>query len=83
MDINQMTILPPRNAFEKMRIAELANHPEVVKEILSEQQEALQHTSQLSLRKLGFGLKSLLWFLRLYVVFMTVVVVINVVHTLP
>lgn len=82
MDIQELTMAPSRTAFKNTRVSALAHHPETVEEILSEQQEAIQHTAQLGLRKLGFWVKSLIWFLRVYVIFMVVVVIINVMHTI-
>ena len=82
MDTNELTIGLPRNALKNLSIAELSDQPEVVEEILFEQKEASKRTSQLGIRKLGKGMKSLIWLLRLYVIFMVVVVIINVAHTI-
>ncbi len=82
MNTNELTMDLPRNALKNVSLKQLANQPEVVEEILSEQHDALQRTEQLGLRKLGWGLKSLIWVLRLYVIFMVIVVMINIAHTL-
>ena len=82
MDAQELTMTPSRTAFKNTRVSDLSHHPDTVDEILSEQQAAIQHTTQLGLRKLGFWVKSLIWFLRLYVVFMVVVVIISVMHTI-
>jgi hypothetical protein len=82
MDTQELTMSPSRTAFKNTRVSDLSHHPETVDEILSEQQAAIEHTAQLGLRKLGFWVQSLIWFLRVYVVFMIVVVIINVMHTI-
>lgn len=69
------------NVERKMRLDRLQRQPEVVGEILKEHVERQQQTEGLTLRKLSPGVKAMIWFLRLYVVFMTVVVVVNVVQT--
>jgi len=62
----------------KACLSELRLRPHLVKNILQEHEETQQRLQHLSERKLGPGLKIFLWGLRLYVVFMVVIVVINV-----
>lgn len=49
---------------------------------VAEYRESSSHIEGLGLRPLGTGLKSLIWGLRLYVLFMVVVVILNIVQTL-
>ena len=49
---------------------------------VAEYRDSSSHIEGLGLRPLGIGLKSLIWGLRLYVLFMVVVVVLNIVQTL-
>lgn len=51
-------------------------------EVLDEYHVAIAHIESLGQRPLGSGLKVLMWSLRVYVLFMAVVVVLNVVQTL-
>lgn len=81
MSGEQMTIATPRTPSKKMTVTEVIEHPELVEEVLLEQEEASRRIKKLGLRPLGKGLKSLIWGLRVYVFFMVVVVVINLVHT--
>jgi hypothetical protein len=62
----------------KARLSELRHSPHLVKNILQEHKETQKRMQHLSERKLGPGLKIFLWGLRLYVVFMVIVVAINV-----
>jgi len=52
--------------------------PQLVKNVLQEHRESQKRTRHLGERKLGMGLKIFLWSLRLYVLFMIVVVAINI-----
>lgn len=65
----------------QQRVEALRGQPAVVQDILREHIESQQHTEGLTLRKLSPGVKATIWLLRLYVLFMAVVVVINVVQT--
>jgi len=69
------------SAEREMRLDRLRRQPEVVGEILKEHVASQQQTEGLTLRKLSPGVKVMIWFLRLYVVFMTVVVIVNVIQT--
>ncbi len=62
----------------KASLSELSCNPHLVKKVLQEHKESQNKTAHLGERKLCPGLKIFLWGLRLYVVFMVVVVVINV-----
>lgn len=57
------------------------NH-ELVDEALTEYRSSLAAIERLGLKTLSPGLRILIWALRVYVLFMVVVVVINVLHTL-
>ena len=61
-----------------MILSELRHKPQLVKNILQEHKECQHKTERLGERKLGPGLKIFLWGLRLYVIFMIVIVVINI-----
>ncbi|MCY0878073.1 MAG: hypothetical protein OWU84_03895 [Firmicutes bacterium] len=54
---------------------------EWVQEALAEHQASVQHVERLGLKGLTPGLKLLIWGLRIYVLFMAVVVIVNVVQT--
>ncbi|PSR23502.1 MAG: hypothetical protein C7B45_02895 [Sulfobacillus acidophilus] len=54
----------------------------LVAEALNEYRSSLHAVEQLDLLKMGPGLKSLIWGLRIYVLFMVGVVVINTIQTL-
>jgi hypothetical protein len=64
------------------RLDDVLTHPEWVDVELAEQREAEQRLAQLQERRLGPALKALIWTLRVYVLFMAVVVIINVVQYL-
>jgi len=49
-----------------------------VDEVLAEHRASQVQINQLGLLKLSPGLKGLMWLLRLYVIFMVVVVIVNV-----
>ncbi|MCL5065410.1 MAG: hypothetical protein M1600_10135 [Firmicutes bacterium] len=49
-----------------------------VDEVLAEHRASQVQIEQLGLLKLSTGLKGLMWLLRLYVIFMVVVVIVNV-----
>lgn len=70
------------DTFHGLRISELKEQPEVVHCLLHEHEESYRKTNNLTLRKLSPGLKALIWFLRVYVLFMIVVAVIQVVHSI-
>lgn len=70
------------NTEQVFTLTQLEEHPELVAEVLSEQHASWKRTEDLGLRPLGLGLHSLIWFLRLYVVFMVAVVGLNVFQTL-
>lgn len=53
-----------------------------LEEALQEYQAALAHIQGLGIKPLSPSLKALIWGLRLYVVFMAIVVVFNVIQTL-
>lgn len=67
---------------EKLAISQLVENPELVHELLLEHEESYNKTNTLTLRKLGPGLKITIWFLRVYVLFMIVVAVIQIINTL-
>jgi hypothetical protein len=50
--------------------------------LLEEHQKAREQVGHLGLRRLNPGLRVLIWALRLYVLFMAVVVAVNVAQTL-
>ncbi|MCY0900137.1 MAG: hypothetical protein OWU33_14655 [Firmicutes bacterium] len=50
-------------------------------EALAEHYESVRHLETLGLKPLSSGLTVLIWGLRLYVLFMAVVVIVNVVQT--
>ena len=50
--------------------------------VVAEYRESTAHIDGIGQRPLGTGLKTLVWGLRVYVLFMVVVVVINIVQTL-
>jgi hypothetical protein len=75
--VNAVESLLPTEA-HKASLSELSFSPLLVKKALQEHEESQNKTKHLGERKLGPGLKIFLWGLRLYVVFMVVVVVINV-----
>ncbi len=62
----------------KVILSELRLKPQLVKNVLQEYKENQKRMQRLSERKLGLGLKIVMWGLRFYVVFMVVVVAINV-----
>lgn len=62
----------------KVILSELRLKPQLVKNVLQEYKESQKRMQHLSERKLGLGLKIVMWGLRFYVVFMVVVVAINV-----
>jgi hypothetical protein len=62
----------------KVILSELRLKPQLVKDVLQEYKESQKRMQHLSERKLGLGLKIVMWGLRFYVVFMVVVVAINV-----
>jgi hypothetical protein len=62
----------------KVILSELRLKPQLVKDVLQEYKENQKRMQRLSERKLGLGLKIVMWGLRFYVVFMVVVVAINV-----
>ncbi len=62
----------------KVILSELRLKPQLVKNVLQEYKESQKRMQHLSERKLGLGLKIVIWGLRFYVVFMVVVVAINV-----
>ena len=62
----------------KVILSELRLKPQLVKDVLQEYKENQKWMQRLSERKLGLGLKIVMWWLRFYVVFMVVVVAINV-----
>lgn len=64
------------------RLDDVLAHPEWVETELAEQREAERRLAQLQERRLGPALKALIWALRIYVLFMAVVVVLNVVQHL-
>jgi hypothetical protein len=59
-------------------LSELRLKPQLVKNILQEHKESQARMQHLSKRKLGLGLKIFMWGLRVYVVFMVVIVAISV-----
>ncbi|NMP22871.1 hypothetical protein HIJ39_10975 [Sulfobacillus sp. DSM 109850] len=61
---------------------ERVDDTELFEAAVAEYRESAAHIEGLSLRPLGSGLKSLIWGLRLYVLFMVVVVILNIVQTL-
>lgn len=61
---------------------EMEKHPELVEALLTEQKEAMQRLENMGRMPLGWGLKTLIWGLRLYVVFMLVAVAFTVVNNL-
>lgn len=67
---------------EQIRINRLQQNPELVSELLQEHKQNMKQTSQLGLRRLGPGLKITIWSLRLYVLFMLIVVIMNIMQTL-
>lgn len=67
---------------QDMGIPELTENPELVHSLLQEHEDSYRKTNNLTLRPLGPGLKAMIWFLRLYVLFMIVVSVIQVVRTM-
>lgn len=67
-----------RSSVRDLDVQKLQTQPELVQQVLEEHVQGLGHTEQLTLRKLGPGLKATIWLLRIYVLFMVVVVVINV-----
>lgn len=74
--------IPENDSLHNMGISELAENPELVHRLLQEHEESYHKTSHLTLRPLGPGLKATIWSLRLYVLFMIVVSVIQIVHTI-
>lgn len=69
-------------AVRDMDVEQLQRQPELVQRALAEHAEGLKRTEQLTLRKLGPGLKATIWLLRVYVLFMVVVVIVNVFQTI-
>ncbi|PWI58428.1 hypothetical protein BM613_03810 [Sulfoacidibacillus thermotolerans] len=65
-----------------MRLKELHEKPEVIEETLREHKEALQKVEQLGLRPLSPLVRVTIWGLRLYVLFMVVIVIVNVIQNL-
>lgn len=59
-------------------VEKLQAQPDLVQQVLEEHAQGLDRTERLTLRKLGPGLKVTIWLLRVYVLFMVVVVIINV-----
>jgi hypothetical protein len=72
---------PETEPLDKLNMSRLAQQPEKIRELLKEHAESEEKTKALTLRKLGPGLKITIWLLRIYVIFMAVVVVINVIQT--
>lgn len=70
------------DAFQGLGVSELKENPEAVHRLLQEHEESYRKTNSLTLRKLSPGLKATIWFLRVYVLFMIVVAVIQVVHAM-
>ncbi|QSO53117.1 hypothetical protein JZ785_04285 [Alicyclobacillus curvatus] len=70
------------STLRSLGISELKEKPEVVHRLLHEHEESYRKTNNLTLRKLSPGLKAMIWFLRVYVLFMIVVAVIQVVHSI-
>lgn len=70
------------DSLHEMGISELKEKPELVHSLLQEHEDSYRKTNNLTLRPLGPGLKTTIWFLRLYVLFMIVVAVINVVNSI-
>jgi len=63
-------------------LRDLQQRPELVQALLAEHEASVRKVEQLQPRKLGPGLKAVIWSLRIYVVFMVVVAIIQVIHTL-
>lgn len=61
---------------------ELAEESQLFEAAVAEYRESSSRIEGLGLRPLGTGLKSLIWGLRVYVLFMVVVVILNIVQTL-
>jgi hypothetical protein len=79
--VNAIESLQPADA-HKVSLSELSFNPHLVKKALQEHKESQNKIEHLAERKLGPGLKILLWGLRFYVVFMVAVVGINVFQSL-
>ncbi len=62
----------------RMHLEELHERPELVQETLKEHHEAIQKIEGLGLRSFSPLLKITIWGLRVYVLFMVVVVLYNV-----
>jgi hypothetical protein len=56
--------------------------PSLIQNILAEHLASRSRVRQLGRRRLSPGLKGLIWFLRLYVLFMVAVMTVNVLQTL-
>ncbi|MCI0182856.1 MAG: hypothetical protein OWR52_07595 [Acidibacillus sp.] len=62
------------------QLKELHERPELVAQTLEEHQEAIEKISKLGLRPLSPMLKVTIWGLRLYVLFMVVVVIVSAIQ---
>lgn len=72
----------PGARHRRERLDDVLTHPEWVEKELAEQREAAQRLELLGERRLSPLLKALIWSLRVYVLFMAVVVIVNVVQHL-
>ena len=63
---------------DRVRLEEVGGHPEWVDATLREHREAEQRVAELGRRRLSPPLRAVIWGLRVYVLFMVVVVIINI-----
>ena len=68
----------PGVRIDRVRLEEIGGHPEWVDATLREHREAEQRVAELGRRRLSQPLRAVIWGLRVYVLFMVVVVIINI-----
>ncbi len=64
-----------------LRLTDVCERPDLIEQTLKEHRNTQGRIQAVGRRTLGPWLKATIWGLRVYVLFMTVVVIINIVHT--
>jgi hypothetical protein len=82
MSVNPLELRPSRWFSRKPRMRDVLERPELADEVLAEYREAQVRIKTLGRATLGRKTRILIWALRIYVLFMLVVVAINIIQNI-
>jgi hypothetical protein len=80
--VNPLELRPSRWFSRKPRMQDVLERPEVADEVLAEYRESQARMETLGRATLGHKTRIMIWALRIYVLFMLVVVVINIIQNI-